>query len=65
MKCEDCLNSRTVISENGAHHVCCLTDTQAIDCITHKYKHRVTLKKLIDESGKKEEENKWGLRNYL
>jgi hypothetical protein len=32
-KCEKCLNSRTIISENGHHAVCCLSQKKAMDCI--------------------------------
>lgn len=39
MKCETCLNSRTVISENGYHFVCALSDKKAVSCITNDYKY--------------------------
>ena len=32
-KCDTCLFSRAVISENGFHWVCCLTPQKAKDCI--------------------------------
>lgn len=31
-KCELCLNSRTVFSENGVHFVCCLSSKAAMCC---------------------------------
>ena len=39
MKCETCLYSRTVISENGYHCICALSDKKAVSCIMHDYKH--------------------------
>ena len=35
-KCETCLNSRVIISENGCHSVCCLSQKKAVDCITKR-----------------------------
>lgn len=32
-KCDTCLFSRAVISENGIHWVCCLTSKKATDCM--------------------------------
>lgn len=32
-KCDTCLFSRAIISENGFHWVCCLTQKRAIDCM--------------------------------
>lgn len=34
MKCDDCLNSRPVISENGIHYICCLSSQQLKKCLT-------------------------------
>ena len=34
MKCDTCLNSRPIISENGIHHACCLSDMKAFRCMT-------------------------------
>lgn len=31
-KCEKCLNSRTIVSENGIHHACCLSSKAALYC---------------------------------
>jgi hypothetical protein len=33
-KCDTCIFSRAVISENGFHWVCCLTQKRAIDCMS-------------------------------
>ena len=38
-KCEECLNSRFVISENGHHAVCCLSEDKAFDCMIGKENH--------------------------
>lgn len=35
-KCDNCLNSRTIISENGRHSICNLPDKQAIECLMGK-----------------------------
>lgn len=31
-KCESCLNSRLVVSENGYHYQCCLSGIKALRC---------------------------------
>lgn len=36
MKCQNCLNGKTVLSENGYHIVCCLSDKQAMRCLLGK-----------------------------
>ena len=33
-RCDTCLNSRLIISENGYNFVCCLSQKKAVDCIT-------------------------------
>lgn len=33
-RCDFCLNSRAVFSENDIHFVCCLSKKQALDCLT-------------------------------
>lgn len=43
--CEVCLNSRLIISENGYHSICCLSDKKAMDCMSGKKNYFVTLKK--------------------
>ena len=47
--CEKCLHSRPIISENGYHAVCCLSQKKAVNCMMGKKNHFVALKK--DESG--------------
>ena len=43
--CEVCLNSRVIISENGFHPICCLSNKKAMDCISGKKNYFITLKK--------------------
>ena len=43
--CEKCIRSRLIISENGYHSVCCLSQQKAIDCMTGKKSQFVTLEK--------------------
>lgn len=43
-KCDNCLNSRSIMSENGLHRVCGLRDEyEAVDCLTGKKDMRVTI----------------------
>lgn len=32
-KCDTCLFSRAVVSENGIHYKCCLPKKQCLDCL--------------------------------
>lgn len=32
-RCDVCLNSRAVVSENGVRFVCCLSEKQSLDCL--------------------------------
>ena len=43
--CEKCLHSRLIVSENGYHSVCCLSQKKAVDCMTEKKSQFVTLEK--------------------
>lgn len=36
MKCDTCLNSRPVMSENGIHYICCLSSKASLNCMTRK-----------------------------
>lgn len=41
--CNDCLNSRMILSENGYKVICCLSDKKAVDCVLSDYnKYYVT-----------------------
>ena len=33
MKCDSCLNSRRIVSENGFHPICCLPDEEVRECL--------------------------------
>lgn len=35
MKCKECLNSRLILSENGWHAICTLSQENARDCLVH------------------------------
>lgn len=42
MKCDFCLNARTIVSENGFHSACCLPkERDAVDCLLGKVDHYV------------------------
>lgn len=56
MKCDNCLNARRVISENGLHSICCLSEKVAMDCIMGKKDQRVP--KMITLTDKADKENK-------
>ena len=40
-RCDECLNSRVVVSENGFHSVCCLSEKKAIDCYVGNKNHYI------------------------
>lgn len=48
-KCDTCLNSRPVISENGMHNVCGLSHKAERDCILGKKDRCVTLKRRVSD----------------
>ena len=48
-KCEECLHSRIIVSENGYHAACCLSQKKAIDCMIGKKSQFVTTKKDKDK----------------
>lgn len=39
LKCNTCTNSRPIISENGYHYTCMLSDRKGTDCLMNDYKH--------------------------
>ena len=41
MKCDNCLNARVILSENGKHSICCLSEKKAMDCILGEKSNRV------------------------
>ena len=48
-KCEVCLHSRWIISENGFHPICALSSKKAMDCMSGKKSYSVTLEKTDKE----------------
>jgi hypothetical protein len=50
-RCDTCINSRVVVSENGYHSICTLSSKAAINCMTEKTDSYYTI-----ASKKKEED---------
>lgn len=44
-KCEECVHSRPIISENGYHSVCCLSLNAMVDCLMGKKSQLMTFEK--------------------
>lgn len=44
-KCDKCLNSRPIISENDYHFICCLSSKKAVNCITNTKDYFITIRK--------------------
>lgn len=55
MKCDNCLNARRVISENGLHSICCLSEKVAMDCIMGKKDQRVPTMITLTDKAESEE----------
>lgn len=49
-ECEKCLHSRPIVSENGIHSVCCLSQKSAINCMMGKKNHFAALGKNANEN---------------
>ena len=48
--CNNCLNSRVILSENGYKVICCLSDKKALECILSDYsKHYITYFNLFSD----------------
>lgn len=43
-KCEKCLYSRMIVSENGYHAICCLSPKKATDCMIGEKSYFATVK---------------------
>lgn len=54
MKCDNCLNARRIISENGLHSVCCLSDKVAVNCLVGKKDQRIIIPLEQRENDRKE-----------
>lgn len=39
MNCDVCINARRVVSENGYHSVCCLSECKMRECLYNNMKH--------------------------
>ena len=55
MKCDYCLNSRPVFSENGWHPACCLTSQQIKKCLMGQkdyFEERPCISKIFIEENK-------------
>lgn len=55
MKCNNCLNARRIISENGSHSVCCLSDKVAVECIIGKKDQRIP-RIMVEPQGSEDKE---------
>ena len=55
MKCDNCLNARRIISENGLHSVCCLSDKVAVDCLVGKKDQRIIAPRSNEDKAESEE----------
>lgn len=55
MKCDNCLNARRVISENGLHSICCLSEKVAMDCLMEKKDQRVPTMITLTDKAESEE----------
>ena len=58
-KCNKCLNSRPIISENDYHFICCLSSKKAVDCITNTKDYfiprsNIDINKILDDIEKLE-----------
>lgn len=50
MKCDTCLKSRPIVSENGIHHACCLSDKKVMQCVLGEKNHYVRVKRRSDNA---------------
>lgn len=48
-KCDCCVYSRTIVSENGIHAICCLSSKAAVNCLTGKENWHIAVKKTEQE----------------
>ena len=57
MKCDNCLNAIKIISENGLHSVCSLSDKVAMNCLAGKKDQRIIVhgnnEKIAERNDKK------------
>lgn len=43
-RCNTCINSQVVVSENDHYYVCCLSDKQILDCLMGANNHYIDIK---------------------
>ena len=48
-RCDKCVNARFIVSENGIHPICCLSQKKAVDCLMGKINHYAPWKGESDE----------------
>lgn len=53
-KCDSCVYSRIVVSENGFHHLCGLSSTKAVKCLTGHTEYYKALRDETDVSSREE-----------
>jgi len=58
MKCDNCLNARRVISENGLHSLCCLSEKVAMDCLVGKKDQRIIIPRSNEKIAESQESDK-------
>lgn len=57
MKCDYCMNSRPIVSENGIHYACCLSSKAAMKCIVgdkDSFIERPCISKILIKTNDKE-----------
>lgn len=52
MNCDMCINARRVVSENGYHSVCCLSEGKMRECLYNNMKHFYPIPMLVEVEGK-------------
>ena len=53
-KCDSCVYSRVVVSENGYHPLCGLSSTKAVKCLTGYKEYYKSLREETDVSAREE-----------
>lgn len=47
-RCKSCFNSRIIMSENGYHSICCLSQKKALNCLLGKKDHYIDKDKVAN-----------------
>ena len=53
-KCDSCVYSRIVVSENGFHPLCCLSSKKAVKCLTGHKEYYKAIRNETDVSAREE-----------